>query len=381
MRVIINEIKKLFPIKTILILGLITVIIFNLFIGFWLEYFPNGQPNTQNFDLSVEMLNKYGTTVDENEFKDFEKETALREKEADEYLIKDKDAQALGIKSYKEYLEENSKSRGGNEKVEVLHSKIMFNENVYLFWELQARRSIISSYRDMIYGTDDNTPKMDERVKEIESGGEINSVLNDCVVENYNNLISSFAVLLVISIAFVISPIFLKDNKNKANLLQYSSKLGRGIAKKKIIASMIVTFLMATLEIGVLFILYAKNNTLQFWNCSINSKFVTTISWFDLTFGQYIILSIILMYIVAFVVASLSLFVSSKVKSYVSLIGVQVPLLGGLLWFLMMVGLYKITVFWKPKYIIHISYGILLVIAIGMMISLLKKEKHRDVLN
>lgn len=381
MRVIINEIKKLFSVKTILVLALITFIISKMFIGFWIKYFPNGYPGTQIFNLSVDMLGKYGTTIEENEFKEFEKETALREKEADEYLVKDKDAQKLGIDTYKKLQEEEARHRGGNEELNALSSKIMFEEKQYLFWELQARDNMVDDYRYAIYGIDNSTSKMDERIKEIKSSPEINSVLNYVIMDNYNNLISSFSVLLVVSIAFIISPIFLRDNKNKVNLLQSSSKLGRKIAKKKIIASIIVTFLMATIEIGVLFILYAKNNTLQFWNCSINSRFSPTIYWFDLTFGEYIILSIILMYIVAFVVASLSLFVSSKVSTYVALIGVQVPILATLIGFLMKLGMFNITVLWKPKYIIYISYGLLLILAIFMLLSLIKKEKYKDILN
>lgn len=381
MRIIVNEIKKMFSVRIILLLALITFIISKMFIGFWIENFPNGYPETQNFDLSVDMLGKYGTTIEEDEFKEFEKETALREKEADDYLINDKDAQKLGIDSYKELQEEESKYKGRNEEINALSSRIMFEENQYLFWELQARESMISYYRDMIYGTDNNTSEMEERIKEIESSPQINSVLSYEIMDNYNTLISNFSVLLVISIAFIISPIFLRDNKNKVNLLQCSSKLGRKIASKKIIASMVVTFLMTTLEIGGLFALYAKNNTLQFWNCSMNSRFSSTIYWFDLTFGEYIILSIILMYMVAFIVASLSLFVSSKVSNYVGLIGVQVPILGGLIMFLMKLGMFNITVLWKPKYIIHISYGILLIISILMLVNLIKKEKYKDILN
>ena len=42
MRIIINEIKKLFNLKILLILGLIVFIICKIFISFWIEVFPNG---------------------------------------------------------------------------------------------------------------------------------------------------------------------------------------------------------------------------------------------------------------------------------------------------------------------------------------------------
>ena len=98
MRIIINEIKKLFNLKILLILGLIVFIIWKIFISFWIEVFPNGS-NTPTFNLSVQMLKDYGTTMDEKEFEDFKEKSALREKEADEYLKGDKEAQELGIKS------------------------------------------------------------------------------------------------------------------------------------------------------------------------------------------------------------------------------------------------------------------------------------------
>ena len=312
MRIIINEIKKLFNLKILLILGLIVFIIWKIFISFWIEVFPNGS-NTPTFNLSVQMLKDYGTTMDEKEFEDFKEKSALREKEADEYLKGDKEAQELGIKSYRELRESLDKGKT-DEKVEALHSKIYFKDNVYLFWEMQSRESLIASY------------------------------------------------------------------ENPLNL-QYSSKTGRKIGSKKVISAMITAFGISTLELIGLFLMYIPNNTLQFWNCSINSKFNYMVSWFDLTFGQYIMLTILVIYIITFVVTSISLFVSSKVKSYVALIGVQVPILGALIMFLYNIGLNHMTTINYPKYIPLIAYMVFIIISILLIINLLKNEKNRDVLN
>lgn len=383
MRIIINEIKKLFSVKSLIILGVIFFIIWKLFVSFWIENFPNGS-DTPTFNLSIEMLKDYGATIDEKEFEDFKEKLALREKEADEYLKQDKDAQELGIESYREFRDRLGESRYNNEKLEELHSKIYFNENIYLFWEMQSRESLISSYEgtlDKRYGPNEIAPNRYERLQELEKSDQPQSVLSRVTFFYYNFLIINFSILVVVTLAFIISPIFLKDEKNKTNLLQYSSKTGRKIASKKIISAMITSFGIATLELVFLFAMYIPKNTLQFWNCSINSKFNQIVSWFDLTFGEYIMLSVFLIYLVTFVVTSISLFVSSKVKNYVALIGVQVPVLGILIAFLKNIGLNDMTILGRPKYLLHITYGALIIISIVLIVMLLKKEKKRDVLN
>ena len=134
-----------------------------------------------------------------------------------------------------------------------------------------------------------------------------------------------------------------------------------------------------TIEIILFFLIYSKNNSLQFWNCSVNSVFVDEKLWLDFTFGQYILLSVMLMYIVTFSVATLSMFVSSKVSSYISLIGLQIPILGLLISFLMTIGMKNLTVMWFSKYILHITYGALVLILIVLIVCLINKEKIRDI--
>ncbi|SQB58009.1 putative transmembrane protein [Clostridium perfringens] len=382
MRIIINEIKKLFNLKILLILGLIVFIICKIFISFWIEVFPNGS-ETPDFNLSVQMLKDYGTTMDEKEFEDFKEKSALREKEADEYLKGDKEAQELGIKSYRELRESLDKGKT-DEKVEALHSKIYFKDNVYLFWEMQSRESLIASYENPLNRKAEvysSKPNKYKRLKELEKGDQLKSVLSYVTFLNYDSLITNFSILVVVTLAFIISPIFLRDEKNKVNCLQYSSKTGRKIGSKKVISAMITAFGISTLELIVLFLMYIPNDTLQFWNCSINSKFNYMVSWFDLTFGQYIMLTILVIYIITFVVTSVSLFVSSKVKNYVVLIGIQVPILGALIMFLDNIGLNHMTTINYPKYIPLIAYVVFIIISILLIINLLKNEKNRDVLN
>ena len=56
----------------------------------------------------------------------------------------------------------------------------------------------------------------------------------------------------------------MNDTKNKVNCLQYSSKLGRELFKNKIIASVIASFIIATIQLTILFVVYKQNKTIQY---------------------------------------------------------------------------------------------------------------------
>lgn len=386
MRLIINEVKKLLNIKSIITLGILFYIIWSIFLSFYIEYFPNGYPQTQEFEASEIMLIEYGETIDENEIMHFKEKTELLYKEADQYILAEEYCVSLGLETYKEFKNLWSETWGEDEKLEEIHSRLFFEqEETDVFWDLEAREYLISRYEDKEDWTNGFIDTSDERAlnraKEILNDQGVNSPLNYVIFRNYNDLISNFSIIIVVSVAFVISYLFIKDSRNKVNYLQYSSKVGRDLVNKKIVAGFIASFIVVTIEIILFFLIYSKNNSLQFWNCSVNSVFVDEKLWLDFTFGQYILLSVMLMYIVTFSVATLSMFVSSKVSSYISLIGLQIPILGLLISFLMTIGMKNLTYMRFSKYTLPIAYGIFMLISIVLIVCLVKKEKIKEIKN
>ena len=103
MNLINNEIKKIFRPINIAIITLITAIIWILFISFDIEYFPNGS-DKYIYDISVDILNKYGISMDEEEFKDLKNYREKREDEATEYLLTKDEFINSGLSTYDEYL-------------------------------------------------------------------------------------------------------------------------------------------------------------------------------------------------------------------------------------------------------------------------------------
>ncbi|MEG0854967.1 MAG: hypothetical protein RSG52_00660 [Terrisporobacter sp.] len=92
MGIIVNELKKIFNIKSIILIFFITVIMYKIFI------IPSESISEQSEfinNIHVEMVKKYGNTMDENEYKDFLNTYNEKAKIADEYVKKDKDFSRL----------------------------------------------------------------------------------------------------------------------------------------------------------------------------------------------------------------------------------------------------------------------------------------------
>ena len=139
MNIIINELKKIFKPINITIVALITVIIWFLFISFNIEYFPNGS-DKYIYDVSVDILNKYGTSMDEDEFKDLKKYREKIAEEATEYLLTKDLFVKSGCTNYDDLIKVRDNYYGGEvskKELNDLYSKIIFEENNYLFWQLE----------------------------------------------------------------------------------------------------------------------------------------------------------------------------------------------------------------------------------------------------
>lgn len=380
MNIIFNEIKKIYRPVNVAIITLITAVIWFLFMTFNIENFPNGS-DKYIYDVSVKILNEYGTSMDKEEFEDLKKYREKRAKEASEYLLTKDVFVKSGLSNYDEFV--NRAENKSIAKLDELYSNIMFEENNYLFWELQELDYVIDRYENKDFwiglgGLDENQAQK-QRHESMRNSDATYSPLNFRIMENYHALIFGITLLILICVPILVIPIFINDNKNKVNYIQYSSKTGRKLFEKKIVASIVASFVLATAQLGILFVVYKANNTYMFWDCSINSAISGIASWYDITFGQYIILSVVLNYIVAFITCMISIFVSSKASTYISAIGIQIPILFTFGIWLNNIGMKYLTTTFYQKYSLQIIYLGLVILSLFMIFRRIKKEIIADV--
>lgn len=128
----------------------------------------------------------------------------------------------------------------------------------------------------------------------------------------------------------------MNDTKNKVNCLQYSSKLGRELFKNKIIASVIASFIIATIQLTILFVVYKQNKTIQYNTIQylyvlgvqyrFSYKWYVILVWYNI-WAIYNIISVYNLYYCIYNMYDSSFFVSSKVSIYIGAIGTKIPIL------------------------------------------------------
>jgi hypothetical protein len=381
-RIILYELKKLFQLKMVCLLFIISFIFYRHFIHFDLEHFPNGRPALDSYHISMEMIEQYGYQMNQEEFEHFKKVYEKERAAADAYLQARQEYVDAGLDTYEKFRTADIEKK---QEIRKLTNQIMFVDEVDLFWELQAREHLIEyyEYRNFLYsnmkfGDLPLTAEQKERIKDTIASGNIMSYE---VFENYNSLIRHVAILIVISIMFMISPIFLQDRRNHVVFLQYSNKTGRKIFNLKLLAAFIATGFITTVQLGLFFILYRGNKVGIFLNSNINSVFTHEVFWFELTFLQYILLTIVSIYILAFTLTIIVAVLSNRAPNYISVVGLQVPL--AILLFVVVIDylVVRITNIRLPIYFLPSAYVLLILIGSFLYFWSVKREKKVDLLH
>ncbi|GAA0433385.1 hypothetical protein GCM10008983_07530 [Lentibacillus halophilus] len=377
MRIIWYEIRKLLDWKIISLVLLISVLFFELFLSFDFDHFPNGRPKGDTFKVTKQMIDQYGTEMNEKEFQDF-KETYQKEVDkAGDYLQSRDDFVEAGVTTYEQF----KSMADGKEKLNELHNDIMFDKGIDVFWELQSRESIMESYERKKEDFFKDTAHIHNSAwkQDIVKGSSLNAILPHFVYENYNNLITMFAILIILTVMIVVGRVFITDQQNYALHLQYTTHIGRKLFKKKVIASMLTAFVITSVYIGVFLLLYAGNDPQAFLQSSLRSFDAHTIHWLDMSFLQYIYLTIMAVYLLAFVAAAIAMFLSRAVNQYISLIGAQVPIAVVLI---LLISEYLVSNLFGiayPMYMTIGTYAGLLVLGVAILITRWRKERKMDI--
>jgi hypothetical protein len=324
------------------------------------------------------MVDQYGTQMDDGEFLDFKKSYDEQVKEADLYLQARKEFRDLGIETYEQF-RNYSPFDNANEKLDALHNKVMFEEEVELFWELQERARLINFHEAKKKIPSNVNDKQLRRYEEIFAQKQYEEY-SGVAIENFKEFITYVAIAILYSVVLVISPMILKDRSRQIVALQYTSKKGRNLYKTKILAGIISTFMVITALLIVYFSFYASNNTSMFFEVPINAFIAMgNPTWYNLTFFQYILLCVAAIYVIGFVYGLLAMSFSSIVPNTMTLIGIQIPFVIGIIIFGMNPLIHFIISIGYPQWLAPTAYSVMIVVSVLFSIVLWRSEKKRDI--
>lgn len=372
------EMKKIFSWKIITLIVFVNVVLYFLLFDFDIKNFPNGRPSLDLFKVEQQVIPKYGADIDEQEYADFVKQYERKVEDATTYLQNDPEAVAVGITSYKvlRNIEDN------NQKQQDYRSLLIFERNEDLFWELQAMEHNIENYKYRIISLESKiegaTAAQRKHFEEM-LRDEKYSFYTSIALENFNNVKMNMSIILFISIAILVSPIFLRDKLTCMEPLQYSSKKGRGIYKTKWLAGLASTVLLTILLLVFYLSIYATNHTSSHFDLPLYAM-NNLYSWYDITFWQYIVLSVLVIFLVALLLGILSMAISTVVSNTIGLIGVQIVTI-----FIMIAGVTNFLIgdmvgVWYPIWFVPLGYSLFFGVVIVLMLAIRKREMHRDIL-
>ncbi|MGF7047396.1 hypothetical protein J2T13_001901 [Paenibacillus sp. DS2015] len=324
MSIICHELKKIFHWKKVLILTGICLIIFQMFIQFYFIYFPNGS-GSYDYDISVQMIKDYGNTMEVEEYDHFKGLYQQNVELANQYIQSTQRFARAGITSFPQLQIEIEADP--NSPVLINLWKLGYTDQYDLFMVLQTMDMMMESYERYFTNYYLNiTPSQEQRLQEVQDQQGYAPIFPEQVFRNYQYLIYYTAVVILISIMFMITPIFISDRRKKLHYIQYTSKLGRKLFTSKLWASLIAVFLIITVELGCIFVLYAGNKTDMFFASNVNSVFNYHVFWYDITFFQYILMTVAVIYILGLFITTIVAFLSSVTVHYITILGILVPL-------------------------------------------------------
>lgn len=380
MTIVLHEIKKVFGLRMVIMLLAINVVFYFLFIQFYFQHFPNGNPDTEIHKASIEMKKDYGTHMDNAEYELFRQKYDETIEKAEQFMKTDQQFMDAGITTYEQFYN----SDYNNEQLNKLHNYAVFESDTELFWELQARRYMIERYENSkkypynAYGEVD--AKQQNRMEKLVASDEGDSIFTDVVFSNYMSLIIYMTVLIGLSILFMVSPIFLHDKRSKLIHLQYTARIGRRLFLRKLTAAMISTLLIVTVQLGVFFLMYSRLGTGLFLDSGINSIFNIGYFWYDLTFGQYIGLTVAAIYALSLITAVFAAWISSIAPNYMVIIGLQIPYAFLMFGWMEKLLIGKLADILYAQYVQPLTYLLLAAGAILLFVLRWRSERRADLL-
>lgn len=383
MRIVLHEMKKLLSLKMIVLVAVLNVLFYLMFIQFFFEYFPNGRPDKDTYKVVIEMQQQYGLELDETEFEQFKLSYHERVQEAEQLMHDDPQFKKAGISTYEAFREMDVFS--DNKEWDELHRYAMLNPGIDLFWELQGREYLIEQYERRLERPYANLSNEDaaalQRMDEMVASGTLNTIFPSMIYDNFKNVIFYVYAISIVSILLIVSPIFLRDRRSRVVHLQHASRIGRSLFRSKLIAALLSAVLIISIQLGCIFLLYSQQPGIElFYEAPINSAFNFPYFWYDLTFAQFIMLTVAVLYVLGLITALAAAFFSSISANYMALVALQIPYIYLITQPLSRVLIEELIMLYSPKYAQPLAYGLFFAIVASLLAYRWHRERKEDLL-
>ncbi len=391
MRIVLHEMRKIWNLKIVLVLALLCALYYLIFLSVHIDYFRTNHSQTEEVDYAAELVKRYGPTLEADEYAEFVRETREELKaEMEAYIRSSPVFAAAGIHSFEDYervYEKTDRTEAEDKAVWAL----LGEEAGFVRFRLQALEKIEASYHNF---TEIVLPRMLEdaanekerdRIAAVMETEEYRNIMEWWVYDNTIAYTLDLAVLSVLAVLVLVSPLIVGDRARKVHLLQYSAKEGRRILGKQLAAVLLSAFLLTTLLLAVFGAIYSKNGTWVFFDSGLTSFLNGSVFWFGVTYGQYVLSYAGMLYVLSLGTAALAFLLSRHSRNLITLILKLIPLFAALAFFCVLVfrqmfGLNNILYRWtmipgiEPAVCVFVC-----MIGVAAALRLVRREQKTDV--
>ena len=395
MRIILNEMKKIWNVKLLLTGAIIAGLFYMIFMMNLIDGFKNSHSPIEETEYAMKMTQRYGAMITEEqllEFLETERQAAILEAEG--YIKTLPIFAEVGIYNFEDYEAVHTKEETTEKEHEAVWTLLGEKSN-YVRFKLQALDLIENRYYNYIEYTLESalhsaeTPARElERLQQIKANEEYRNILDGYSFENTVSYSIYLAVSTILTVLVLVSPLIANDRSAHMHLLQYSSKNGRRILLQQFISVIISAFIVTTLCLLIYGALYSVNGIFVFWNNGLASflNLNVDIFWFDLSYGQYVVLYSLFLYIVSIGSAALAFVVSRFSRNLISLVMKLIPIFGviGFTSFAVFDYMFSDSNFFYRftgiPWLEPIACGLIFVVGLTLSIYVLSREKQIDIL-
>ena len=342
-----QELKKIIQPAMLVVAILISLIFYKLEISFFYTMWPNGSL-IESYQFAYQWKDEFGKKMQDEDFKQVAKETdklietADKQISASDFGKKHKLTNYQEFVSYRDSLPEgavydlNEKDKKERQLLFNFYQELNQNQLISKIEIAQQIQKSISYFKDekgffKQVKVKDETEKL--RIKQaIFEEEDWRNILPEYLPSTVTSLMENILVLSLVLMVVLLPSHLVRDNILKVKTLQWSSKKGRKINYTQYISTMFAGFMIITISLVVFLAPILSTGYVRYFDSGLNSFFSVTdfdfiYSYLSITFGKWIGLLILLIYLIGMGFCSLLFTLSQTSKNYLSMTLKIIPLL------------------------------------------------------
>lgn len=286
--------------------------VFYSFMHQWMKpFFGEGDSLNVRIDILSEWIDKYGNTIEQEEFVQIEEDYNNILAQARSTIDKNNYFKENGVNNYEEYLDYGQKAISGYEAYDYdVYSKMgsLIAQSIgYSSIYIQEYDGSIQQYKA--------------------SGAEKGSILPLEVMVYTNNYLVNLAILCLLCTFFIAAPVVVNDRENHVVSAQYSSKTGRKTYRIQYICTMLSTLVCVSTVIFMGMLLWKTTGTFIFAASDLSSFLNPENFVVSITYIKYILLFIVVIYLLALGIGGSIFFLSAHSSNFISMLLKVIPVL------------------------------------------------------